>query len=595
MKKFILIYLSILVMTSFANASPIRDVNAIAMNALQKGLISESNIKYDFTKIPQGAKYRQDAILVRFVHNPDGKKRTIQEKNEILSSIGGGSIKRNYNIVPELSLVELPKDMTVEKALAAYNNTKSILYAEPDYEGSVTSTTPNDTYFSNLWGMNQTYDHDIDAPEAWDIETGSSDIIVAVIDSGVAYNHSDLAGNMWINSAEYGGNVNVDDDGNGFIDDIYGYDFCTYGQSRDSYPYDDLNHGTHVAGTIGAVGNNSIGVTGVCWNVRIMAVKWISSSDHGYTSDAIDSIEYAIMMGADIMNNSWRIASYSQSLKDAIDDAATADIIFVAAAGNTNYYGNDNDTNPVYPASYDCDNIISVLATNQSDYRCSFSHYGSESVDLGAPGDDIYSCINTGGYDEKSGTSMAAPHVAGACALLLSMNQDLTYGQIKDIIMNNTDYKSSLSGLCVSEGRLNIYNAVSDDAVFEDPEDPEDPENPPDTEVYFLGMINAENENIWFDKYGNLVATGTFTANTSCTQSGYDGMKVYNSGGSSVIALVDSDAGNMKISGSCYESQGTLSPPSGCRLIIKDESGNVLAYLTNTGNLYLKGAVYDNI
>ncbi|MHC4573778.1 MAG: S8 family serine peptidase [Planctomycetota bacterium] len=294
-------------------------------------------------------------------------------------------------------------------------------------------------------------DADIDAPEAWDIGTGSQDIVVAVIDTGVDYTHVDLAANMWVNEAEYYGTPGVDDDGNGYVDDIYGYDF----RNNDGDPMDDHFHGTHCAGTVGAVGNNGEGVAGVCWNVRIMAVKFLSSGGSGTTEDAISSVEYTTLMGANLSSNSWGGGGYSQGLKDAIDAGGAAGMLFVAAAGNDN---ENTDEHPHYPSSYDCESVISVMSTNHNDSKSGFSNYGPVSVDLGAPGSDILSCKLGGGYHYLSGTSMATPHVAGASALVWSMNTMLSNSEVKDILLRTVD--PILPGMCVSEGRLNVYNAI---------------------------------------------------------------------------------------------------------------------------------------
>ena len=444
---------------------------------------------HDFTKIAPGARYKSGELLVRFAPNPDGTQRGNAQTKQILRSLDNADLKRGFKLVPGLSVVKLPEGQTVEDALKTFNVTDGILYAEPNYEVEVVSTFPNDTYFDDLWGMHNTgqtggtEDADIDAPEAWDVLTGSSDIIVAVIDTGVDYNHVDLAANMWVNPVEEPNDANgdgrpgvkdVDDDGdglidedsadrepgdpgytndlvndddeNGYNDDIHGYDFCTYGgKERDSDPMDDHYHGTHCAGTIGAIGNNNEGVVGVCWNVRIMALKFLSSSGPGWGSDAILCVQYATMMGADVMSNSWGGGGYSQSLKDAIEAAGANDVLFVAAAGN---YNSDNDTFPHYPSSYDCNNIVAVMATKHNDAKSSFSNYGATTVDLGAPGSSILSCKLGGGYWSKSGTSMACPHVAGACALLWSKSPDLTAQGVKDILLDYVDKVESLEGLC---------------------------------------------------------------------------------------------------------------------------------------------------
>ncbi len=411
---------------------------------------------HDFTQIAPNVSYQPGRLIVRFAQCGNEQMVTIERRNQILNSLGGASVEREFELVPGLCVVELPAGMTVEEALQAYNGTAGILYAEPDYIVTVDSTIPNDALFGELWGMHNTgqsggtVDADIDAPEAWDISTGSSDIVVAVIDTGVDYTHPDLSANMWVNAGEIPGN-GQDDDGNGYIDDVYGYDFY----NNDGDPWDDNYHGTHCAGTIGAVGNNNQGVTGVCWNVRIMAVKFLNSAGSGWTSDAILSVEYSILMGANLSSNSWGGGGYSQGLKDAIDAAGAAGMLFVAAAGND---GSNNDTYPHYPSSYDSASLIAVMATDRYDNKSSFSNYGPVSVDLGAPGSNILSCKPGNQYQYLNGTSMATPHVAGACALLWSMNPAVSNLEIKNILIQTVD--PTLSGKCVSGGRLNLYNAI---------------------------------------------------------------------------------------------------------------------------------------
>jgi len=223
--------------------------------------------------------YVEGQLLVRLTEKPDGKIRTIDERNQILASMNGGIGQSCSKFIPGLTLVKLPEHLTVEDALPVFKGSDKILSAQPNYIYHTVSTFPDDPEFDDLWGMHNTgqtdgtEDADIDAPQAWDIQTGSKDIIVAVLDTGVDYNHPDLKNNIWINETEMNGEPDVDDDDNGVIDDIYGYDFC----NDDSDPMDDNSHGTHCAGTIGAVGNNNEGVAGVCWNVKIMALKFLDS------------------------------------------------------------------------------------------------------------------------------------------------------------------------------------------------------------------------------------------------------------------------------------------------------------------------------
>lgn len=418
---------------------------------------------YDFT-VPANTDFTPGELLVRFGQRADAAELTIEQRDMVLADIGGAVIEREYSIVPGLCLVKLSDVITVEEALQQLGNAEGVLYAQPNYKVWALSILPDDPMFGELWGMHNTgqtggtADADIDAPEAWEVATGTDSVIVAVIDTGVDYTHPDLAANMWINEAEFNGTAGVDDDGNGYVDDIYGYDCC----NNDPDPLDDEGHGSHVSGTIGAVGNNGVGVTGVCWNVRIMAVKFLNETGSGSTSDAIESVQYATLMGAQVMSNSWGGGAYSKSLEDAIKAAGDAGILFVAAAGNG--HGVNNDINPHYPSSYDLDNVIAVLSTDYHDDLSDHSNYGPISVDIGAPGGDpdceICSCYMGGGYYCAYGTSMATPHVSGACALIWSISPSLTRQEVKDTILRTADPLPSLAGRCVSNGRLNLHNAV---------------------------------------------------------------------------------------------------------------------------------------
>jgi len=357
--------------------------------------------------------------------------------------------------------------------VAAWVATQSkVLYAEPNFVYSlvgaenVESTTPNDPGFtgSSLWGLHNTgqsggtVDADIDAPEAWDLATGSRDVVVAVIDTGVDHYHPDLAANMWTNPGEVNGD-GVDNDGNGYVDDIHGWDFY----NNDNNPMDGHNHGTHVAGTIGATGDNSQGVVGVNWEVSIMALKFLNDEGEGTTADAISAIDYAAKMRRDYgvnvvaTNNSWGGGGYSTALRDAIEAAGREGILFIAAAGNDSV---NTDVVAHYPSNYDSEYIISVAATTRNDGLASFSNYGSATVDLAAPGRSIYSSMAGGGYGRFSGTSMATPHVTGVVALLASLGPGASAGEIKAAILSGTDPVLSLSGKSVTGGRLNAHGAL---------------------------------------------------------------------------------------------------------------------------------------
>jgi len=425
----------------------------------------DSNLQMDNFPLGDETTYVPGELLVCFAPQANGVQTDTVQRNAVLAKLGRATIAREYQIVPGLCLVKLPAEMNVSQALAWFNQAEGILCAVPNYKVKGTTTIPDDTRFDELWGFHNrgqsggTIDADIDAIEAWDISTGSDEIIVAVIDTGVDYNHPDLAVNMWVNEAEYDGTIGFDDDGNGFVDDIYGYDFL----NEDGDPMDDHYHGTHVAGVIGAVGNNSEGVAGVCWNVRLMALKFLDKSANGSDADAIACIDYSILMGAKVLNNSWGRTGFSSPLlKAAIERAREAGVLFVASAGNN---GDNNEIWPNYPSSYNTENIIAVMATDRNDERSIWygdtsSNYGATTVDLSAPGSEILSCQSGGGYQSHSGTSAAAPHVSGAAALIWSVSPSLSYSAVKSIIMQTVDSLETLDGLCVSGGRLNVYHAM---------------------------------------------------------------------------------------------------------------------------------------
>jgi uncharacterized repeat protein (TIGR01451 family) len=341
---------------------------------------------------------------------------------------------------------------------AALQKNPNVLYAEPNYIVHLV-TTPNDSSFSQLWGMKNTGQtvggttgyggSDIDAEPAWSITTGSSSIVIGVVDTGVDYTHPDLAANMWSNP---GGKGNV-----ACAAGTHGFNAI----NGTCDPMDDHDHGTHVSGTIGAVGNNGIGVAGVNWTTSIMALKFLDWDGYGTTADAIKAIDFAVQAKIDgvnvrVLSNSWGGGGFSKALLDAINKANEHDILFVAAAGND---GSSNDVYPMYPASYATANMISVAATDNRDNMAWFSNYGATTVHLGAPGVNVFSTI-PGGYSSFSGTSMATPHVAGVAALLLGMSPGLSTAAVKSTILNNTDPIPSLTGKTITGGRLNAAKVV---------------------------------------------------------------------------------------------------------------------------------------
>ncbi|WP_218398372.1 S8 family serine peptidase [Alteromonas lipotrueae] len=366
----------------------------------------------------------------------------------------------------------LKKDPAVKIAEPNYLYREALEPSEPSEAPE--ALEPNDLYYEYLWGLNNTVENegtadvDIDAPEAWNLTTGDSDVVIGVIDSGIDYNHVDIADNAWMNPGEIPGD-GVDNDGNGYIDDVYGIDT----RNGDSDPMDDQSHGTHVAGIIGAVGDNSIGVVGVNHDVSIAACKFLGPPKNGGSLvNAIKCIDYFTDLkknrGINIkaINNSWGGGGYSEALENAINTAAQAGILFVAAAGNAKQ---DNDTAelPHYPSSYvtkndndeETNSLIAVASITSNDEDSGYS-YGIKSVDIAAPGSAILSTIPHNRYKVKSGTSMATPYVTGAAALVWSYNPELTPSEMKELLMTYGEASLWAASRTVSGNRVNVYNAL---------------------------------------------------------------------------------------------------------------------------------------
>jgi len=353
---------------------------------------------------------------------------------------------------------------TLIKELSARNDVE---YAEPNYIVHAI-LTPNDPRFPELWGLLNTGQTvggvvgtpgaDIKATLAWDVSTGSRSTVVGVIDTGIDYNHPDLAANVW--SAPTAFSVTVGGVVINCAAGTHGYNAIT----NTCNPLDDNDHGSHVSGTIGGVGNNGVGVVGVNWTASIMGMKFLDASGSGSTANAIKAIDFAIqtknVFGANanvrVLSNSWGGGGFSQALLDAINRANTADMLFSAAAGNN---GTNNDTTPHYPSSYNAPNIVAVAATDNRDALASFSNYGATSVHLGAPGVNVLSTTTNNTYSSFSGTSMATPHVSGAAALVLS-RCTLTTAALKSNLLANVDPIASLSGRTTTGGRLNVNKAI---------------------------------------------------------------------------------------------------------------------------------------
>ena len=396
------------------------------------------------------ARRAPDELLVRFRTGADPAARSA------LHAATGTTVVKQFSTVPGLHLVKLGPGATMAQALEQYGVSGDVLYVEPNHPVKL-QAMPNDPRFvaadSGMWGLNMVpffQDADIDAPEAWDISTGSANVVVAIIDTGIDYRHEDLAANVFRNEADCNDN-GIDDDGNGFVDDCHG--ISPVGGHAD--PMDDHGHGSHVAGTIGAVGNNGIGVVGVNWNVRMMACKMFDAGGNGTLAAAITCLDYIARMkdrGVNIVasNNSWSSDEYSAALLDAIEAHRQRGILFVAAAGNFNpvdcvldpyncRVDADNDRKPNWPSSFRLPNIIGVA--NHTDFGMLnvSSGYGRRTVHLAAPGTFILSTTPGNTYDYYSGTSMATPHVTGVAALLKAHSPARDWKAIKNLILAGSD------------------------------------------------------------------------------------------------------------------------------------------------------------
>jgi len=421
--------------------------------------------------------------------------------------------------------------MNLKNAQAILSNDPRVAYAEPNYlfhvianretsKDSVNGHPPNnDEKMAQLWGMKnfgQADDggqigkagSDINVVPVWNEGiTGNRNVKVAVIDTGIDYTHPDLKGNA---------------------DAVNGWDFV----NKVAGGMDDHDHGTHCAGTIGALGNNGVGVAGVNWNVTIIPVKFLDSQGSGSLENAVQAIQYATKQGVKIMSNSWGGGPFTQALYDAIKEARDHGILFVAAAGNDS---NDNDQSPSYPASYDLDNVVAVAATDNRDQLASFSNYGHTKVHVAAPGVKILSTIKGGDYAVMSGTSMATPHVSGISALLWSTNPSYTYAQIKDILINTSDKVRGLNKKVLAHGRVNVYNAIHGIV----PVDPTPPESSWKDLAYTAETPHPYVESKTY-RYDILVPTAKYVRvvfDSIDTEAGYDKISIKDGNGEEIENL----------------------------------------------------------
>jgi len=368
----------------------------------------------------------------------------------------GASREAAYDVGVELLRVD---GVAVEEAVARLVQDPRVEYAEPNYLWTI-DRAPDDLRYPEQYGLNNTGQTggtpgaDIGAERAWERFTGDPNFLIGDIDTGADYNHPDLEANIWTNPGEIPGN-GIDDDHNGYVDDVHGYDFLNHKGD----PLDDNGHGTHTAGIIAAAGNNGIGVSGVVWHAKLVILKFLGGNGAGPTSAAVEALQYATRMGVRVTNNSWGGGVYSRALEDAIAAAGAAGALFVAAAGNAHA---DTDRSAQYPSTLPEDCIISVAATDAYDQLASFSNYGATTVDLAAPGVEVLSTYPGADYKLLSGTSMATPHVTGAVAFLMGRFPAMAASQVKARLMQFTQPEPALAGKCVTGGRLNLDLSSAD-------------------------------------------------------------------------------------------------------------------------------------
>lgn len=395
--------------------------------------------------LPAGA--RADAVAGRVIVGfAAGVSR--ERQDALLDKVGARVVTRLGAI--RAAAVAPRGDGRLSALREALERDGRVRYVEPDFYLHA-SKTPNDPDYAKQYALAASGDGSAGVPAAWDRATSCAP--VAVLDSGVQYGHPDLADNVWHNPDEVKGN-GKDDDKNGYVDDYYGVDLVDGSGSAS----DENGHGTHVSGIIGGRGNNATGIAGLCWSVHIVAVKFLNARGKGSTSDAIDGIRYAVRRGVKVINGSFGSSAKSEALEDAVDYAKDKGVLLVFAAGND---GDDVERDPIYPASYPDGNILAVASITSRGELADYSNFGATSVDLGAPGDAIWSTYPTSSYKKLSGTSMASPLVAATAALLRKRDTSLTYGQLRTAIRTTVEKTSALSGKTVTGGKLDVEAALA--------------------------------------------------------------------------------------------------------------------------------------
>ena len=449
---------------SLSSSGTHRTFAVVILTALAAGLIQLTTIA-SATDSPalvrvEGGALAAPQLLVRYEPGSAGARRAILRADL-------GLVETGRQAIPGVEVLDVPSG-DIEAAAAAVAAMPGVAWAEPNYAYRL-QAIPNDPKLSDLWALED--GPGIDALSAWSVTSGSPDVVIAVVDSGMDMTHPDLAPNRWTNAAESAGTPGVDDDANGFVDDINGWDFTT----DDGDPTDTLGHGTHVAGTAAAAGNDGFGIPGVAWKSRIMPLRVVGDLGYAYVSDVAAAFTYAANHGARVVNASLAGPGFSQTMLDAI--TAAPQTLFVVAAGNSSI---NVDAEPWYPCAYPSPNLVCVAATDQWGGLASFSNTGAIGVDLGAPGKRILSTWPGGGFAEMFGTSMATPHVAGAAALLMAAVPAASPTQVAAALIQGTKPVGSLAGATLSGGRLDLPAAlVAIGAGTGDGDDGDDGDDPP--------------------------------------------------------------------------------------------------------------------
>ena len=418
------------------------------------------------TQYDEGKKLRKHTeVLVRF------RSGTTQDLIKRITSQFNDLVVDRIEAVDGLEAIEDEDGKSSDDVVAQYRGLAEVEYAEANStitldqdESGGKHVHANDEMFFRQWGLSNSGQNgglagaDISAMRAWAMTTGSDQVVVAVLDSGVDYSHPDLANNIWSRPQIIKAYHDDDLTSAGPIDDVHGFNVI----NDDGDPMDDNGHGTHCAGIIGAEGDNGLGIAGVNWTVRIMPLKFMDADGTGTTKDAIEAINYVIDrkragVNVRIISASWGSTAKSRALEDVIRKAYEADILFVAAAGNAS---SDNDQTPHYPSSYNLGNVISVAALDRNDQLASFSNYGAKSVHIAAPGQEILSTWLEHGFEEKQGTSMATPFVSGVAALILAKNPKMSVDDLRAKLLKSVDKLPALNGKVSSGGRINAAKAV---------------------------------------------------------------------------------------------------------------------------------------